>query len=74
MSNNEPKLRSKSGSIAAYSALVYIVVIFFAILAILSPYNLVFVVGWVKVTFDINAKFSGVGNHTIKIKVKDGKN
>lgn len=35
MSNNEPKLRSKSGSIAAYSTLVYVVVIFFAILAIL---------------------------------------
>ncbi len=35
MSNNEVKLRSKSGSIAAYSALVYIVVIFFAILAII---------------------------------------
>ncbi len=35
MSNNEPKLRSKSGSIAAYSTLVYVVVIFFAILAII---------------------------------------
>ena len=35
MSSNDVKLRSKSGSIAAYSALVYIVVIFFAILAII---------------------------------------
>ncbi|MBR3533148.1 MAG: carbohydrate ABC transporter permease [Clostridiales bacterium] len=35
MSSNEVKLRSKSGSIAAYSALVYIVVIFFAILAVI---------------------------------------
>ena len=35
MSNNEVKLRSKSGSIAAYSALVYVVVIFFSILAII---------------------------------------
>lgn len=33
--NNEPKLRSKTASIAAYSTLVYVVVIFFAILAIL---------------------------------------
>ncbi len=33
--SKEPKLRSKSGSIAAYSALVYVVVIFFAILAII---------------------------------------
>lgn len=35
MSSNDVKLRSKSGSIAAYSALVYVVVIFFAILAII---------------------------------------
>lgn len=35
MSSNDVKLRSKSGSIAAYSTLVYIVVIFFAILAII---------------------------------------
>ncbi|MCH4154246.1 MAG: carbohydrate ABC transporter permease [Saccharofermentans sp.] len=35
MSTNEPKLKSKSGSIAAYSTLVYVVVIFFSILAIL---------------------------------------
>ena len=35
MSSNDVKLRSKSGSIAAYSALVYIVVIFFAILAVI---------------------------------------
>ena len=35
MSMNQPKLRSKSASIAAYSALVYIVVLFFAILAII---------------------------------------
>jgi len=34
MSANETKLKSKSGSIRAYSTLVYIVVIFFAILAI----------------------------------------
>ncbi|MCQ2515818.1 MAG: carbohydrate ABC transporter permease [Saccharofermentans sp.] len=35
MSANDVKLRSKSGSIAAYSALVYVVVIFFSILAII---------------------------------------
>ena len=35
MSSNDVKLRSKSGSIAAYSALVYVVVIFFAILAVI---------------------------------------
>ena len=35
MSANEPKLRSKSASIRAYSILVYVVVIFFSILAIL---------------------------------------
>ena len=35
MSSNDVKLRSKSGSIAAYSALVYVVVVFFAILAII---------------------------------------
>ena len=35
MSSNDVKLRSKSASIAAYSALVYVVVIFFAILAII---------------------------------------
>ncbi len=35
MSNNEPKLKSKSASIKAYSTLVYVVVIFFAILAVI---------------------------------------
>lgn len=35
MSYNQKKLHSKSGSIAAYSAMVYIVVIFFSILAII---------------------------------------
>ncbi len=35
MSANEPKLRSKSASIRAYMILVYIVVVFFAILAII---------------------------------------
>ena len=35
MSSNQVKLRSKSASIKAYSALVYVVVIFFAILAII---------------------------------------
>ena len=35
MSANEPKLRSKSASIRAYSILVYVVVIFFSILAII---------------------------------------
>ena len=34
MSANEPKLRSKSASVRAYSILVYVVVIFFSILAI----------------------------------------
>ena len=35
MSANEPKLKSKSASIRAYSILVYVVVIFFSILAII---------------------------------------
>ena len=35
MSTNQEKLRSKSASIKAYSILVYVVVIFFAILAII---------------------------------------
>jgi len=35
MSTNDVKLRSKSASVKAYSALVYIVVIFFAILAVI---------------------------------------
>ncbi len=35
MSTNTKKLRSKSASVAAYSALVYVVVIFFAILAVI---------------------------------------
>lgn len=42
MSNNEVKLRSKAGAVAAYSALVYVVVIFFAILAII-PFWYMFV-------------------------------
>ncbi|SCW57339.1 multiple sugar transport system permease protein [Ruminococcaceae bacterium YRB3002] len=33
--NNEPKLRSKSASIRAYSIMVYVVVIFFSILAVI---------------------------------------
>ena len=42
MSNNQVKLRSKSASIAAYSALVYVVVVFFAILAVI-PFWYMFV-------------------------------
>ena len=54
MSNKE-KLRSKSGSIAAYSTMVYIVVIFFAILAIIPFWYMFMNATWD--SFSISSKF-----------------
>jgi len=53
MSSNDVKLRSKSGSIAAYSALVYVVVIFFAILAVIPFWYMFMNATWD--TFSIQA-------------------
>lgn len=53
MSSNDVKLRSKSGSIAAYSALVYVVVIFFAVLAVIPFWYMFMNATWD--TFQIQA-------------------
>lgn len=53
MSSNDVKLRSKSGSIAAYSALVYVVVIFFAVLAVIPFWYMFMNATWD--TFSIQA-------------------
>mgnify|MGYP002868510293 CR=1 FL=1 len=53
--SNKQKLRSKSGSIAAYSAMVYIVVIFFAILAIIPFWYMFMNATWD--SFSISSKF-----------------
>ncbi len=53
--SNKDKLRSKSGSIAAYSTMVYIVVIFFAILAIIPFWYMFMNATWD--SFSISSKF-----------------
>ncbi|MBO4241913.1 MAG: carbohydrate ABC transporter permease [Clostridiales bacterium] len=55
MSYNQRKLQSKSGSIAAYSAMVYIVVIFFSILAIIPFWYMFMNATWD--SFNVSSRF-----------------